>query len=182
MKPERLAVVIVAVALAVVLAAGCSQQKEPESRQEVVIATFPVMDATALADTADVVFDPDVSSDGNGSFRVTTDEPKTVTIYQLGDLDLESVELDYQARVKCEDVDGQVFIEMICVFPEKGEFFSRALQSEIMGTTDWMTQTTPFFLKEGQNPSNIMLNLVVNGSGTAWIDDIHVTGSPYVGQ
>ena len=31
-----------------------------------------------------------------------------------------------------------------------------------------------FFLKEGENPDNIKLNLVINGKGTVWIDDIRL--------
>ena len=32
--------------------------------------------------------------------------------------------------------------------------------------------------KEGENPDNVKLNLVINGKGTAWIDDIRVLKGP----
>jgi len=44
----------------------------------------------------------------------------------------------------------------------------------VSGTTDWTTEETPFFLQKGENPDNIKLNLVMNGTGTAWIDDIRL--------
>jgi hypothetical protein len=173
----RVVAAVATVALGAVILAGCAQEAQQET-EEVVLATLPVEDTVALVDTVGVIFDPAMSSDGNGSFRVSSEEPTTFTVYQLGDLDIESVTLNYEAKVRCENVDGQVFIEMICVFPERGEYFSRALQSAVMGTSDWTQQSTPFFLQEGENPSNILLNIVVNGSGTAWIDDIRVTGGP----
>ncbi len=61
---------------------------------------------------------------------------------------------------------------MWCRFPGQGEFFSRALDAAITGTTEWTTQETPFVLEEGQNPSNIKLNLIVEGPGAVWVDEI----------
>jgi hypothetical protein len=36
----------------------------------------------------------------------------------------------------------------------------------------------PFFLKAGQKPEKITLNLVINGTGTVWIDDIVLAKEP----
>jgi len=82
--------------------------------------------------------------------------------------------LIYQARVRTEGIEGQVFLEMWCHFPGKGDFFSRGLQTPLTGTTNWTTEEIPFFLKKGENPDNVKLNLVINGKGTAWIDDIRL--------
>jgi hypothetical protein len=43
---------------------------------------------------------------------------------------------------------------------------------------DWVTQETPFFLKPGENPDNVKLNLVIEGKGTVWIDDISLVKGP----
>jgi hypothetical protein len=67
---------------------------------------------------------------------------------------------------------------MWCHFPEKGEFFSRALQSPLSGSQEWTSQETPFLLKKGENPDNVKINLVVNGKGNVWIDDIRLVKSP----
>jgi len=63
---------------------------------------------------------------------------------------------------------------MWCHFLGRGEFFSRGLVTPLTGTTDWTTQEIPFLLKEGENPDNVKLNLVIDGKGTAWIDDIRL--------
>jgi hypothetical protein len=52
------------------------------------------------------------------------------------------------------------------------------LATPLSDTTDWTTQQTPFFLQKGDNPDNVKLNLVINGKGMAWIDDIQVMQGP----
>ncbi len=59
---------------------------------------------------------------------------------------------------------------MWCHFPGRGEYFSRALNVPLSGAVEWTHQETPFFLRKGENPDNIKLNLMV--TGTVWIDDI----------
>jgi len=42
----------------------------------------------------------------------------------------------------------------------------------------WMTVATPFLLQAGQKPDLIRLNLVVQGKGRVWIDDVHLMREP----
>jgi hypothetical protein len=86
--------------------------------------------------------------------------------------------LIYQAKVRTEEMVGRAYLEMWCHFPGKGEFFSRGLLSPLTGTTNWMTEETPFLLKRGEKPDLVKLNLVINGKGTAWIDDIRLLKGP----
>jgi hypothetical protein len=118
---------------------------------------------------SNVGIDKNISSDGNGSLRITSTKPSVVRLFETGDIDVENARLIYQARVRTENVDGHVYLEMWCHFPGKGEFFSRGLQTPLTGTTEWTTEETPFFLKKGENPDNVKLNLVIKGKGTAWI-------------
>jgi hypothetical protein len=122
--------------------------------------------------------DKDISSDGNGSLKMTSTKPTVIRLFETGDIDVENARLTYQARVRTENVEGKVYLEMWCHFPGKGEFFSRGLQTPLTGTTEWTTEETPFFLKKGENPDNVKLNLVINGKGTAWIDDIRLLKAP----
>jgi hypothetical protein len=153
---------------------GCS--KTP---QEVVeLKKFPIDSLEGIITQSGVQFDKEVSSDGNGSLKMVATEPTVVRLFELGDIDVENARLIYQAKVRTEGVEGQVYLEMWCHFLGKGEFFSRGLQTPLTGTTNWTTEETPFFLKKGENPDNVKLNLVINGKGTAWIDDIRVLKSP----
>jgi len=147
--------------------------------QEVVeLKRFPIDSLEGIMTQSGVQFDKEVSSDGNGSLKIIATEPTVVRLFELGDIDIENARLIYQAKVRTEGVEGQVFLEMWCHFPGKGEFFSRGLQTPLTGTTNWTAEETPFFLKKGENPDNVKLNLVINGKGTAWIDDIRVLKGP----
>jgi hypothetical protein len=101
-----------------------------------------------------------------------------VRLFEVGDVDLEQTRLSYQAKVRTESVEGQVYLEMWCHFPGQGEFFSRALHAPLSGSNEWTTQTTDFMLREGQKPDLVRLNLVVDGKGAAWIDDVRLFGTP----
>lgn len=153
---------------------GCSQPSTPI----VELKKFPLDSLEGMITQSGAQLDKAISSDGNGSVQVTTSGPTVVRLFELGDIDVENARLIYQAKVRTKDVDGQVYLEMWCSFPGKGEFFSRGLATPLSGTTDWTTQQTPFFLQKGDNPDNVKLNLVVNGKGTAWIDDIRVMQGP----
>jgi hypothetical protein len=142
------------------------------------IKKYPIDSLEGVITQSGVQFDKEVSSDGNGSLKITATEPTVVRLFELGDIDVENARLIYQAKVRTEGVEGQVYLEMWCHFPGKGEYFSRGLQTPLTGTTNWTTEETPFFLKKGENPDNVKLNLVINGKGTAWIDDIRVLKGP----
>jgi len=148
------------------------------STQVVEIKKFPVDNMEGIITQSGVEMDKTVSSDGKGSLKITTTGPTVVRLFETGDIDVENAKLIYQAKVRTEGVQGQVYLEMWCHFPGKGEFFSRGLQSPLTGTANWATEETPFFLQKGENPDNVKLNLVIDGKGTAWIDDIRLVRSP----
>lgn len=130
---------------------GCS--KAP---QEVVeLKRFLIESLEGIITQSGVQLDKEVSSDGNGSLKMTATEPTVVRLFELGDIDVENARLIYQAKVRTEGVEGQVYLEMWCHFPGKGEFFSRGLQTPLTGTTNWTTEETIFFLKKGENPDNV---------------------------
>jgi hypothetical protein len=125
-----------------------------------------------------VELDKTVSSDGKGSLRITAAAPVTVQLYETGDIPVDNARLIYQARLRAENLQGQAYLEMWCRFPGKGEFFSRALHAPLSGTAAWSSRETSFFLKEGEDPDEIKLNLVVNGTGTVWIDYMRLIKVP----
>jgi hypothetical protein len=135
---------------------------------------YPLDDMEGLITQNNIQIDRQITGDGNGSLRLEATQPITFRLFETGDIDIENARLIYQAKVRTENVEGQVYLEMWCHFPGRGEFFSRDLESPLSGTADWTTEETPFFLKTGENPDNVKLNLVFTGRGTAWIDDIRL--------
>ncbi len=139
---------------------------------------YPVDELDGIISRTGIAIDKEISSDGKGSLRIIAAEPTVVRLFETGDIDTENARLTYQAKVRTEGVAGKVYLEMWCHFPGKGEFFSRGLDSSLTETTEWTTLETPFFLQKGENPDNVKLNIVIDGKGTAWIDDIRVIQGP----
>lgn len=155
-------------------AIGCTKP----SIEVVELKMFPVDSLEGIITQSGVEIDKAVSSDGNGSLKITATEPTVVRLFEVGDIDVENARLIYKAKVRTEGIDGKVYLEMWCNLPGKGVFFSRGLQTPLTGTTNWTTEETPFFLKKGENPDNVKLNLITDGKGTAWIDDIRLMKGP----
>jgi len=125
-----------------------------------------------------IEFDREVSSDGHGSLKITVHEPATVHLFEVQDIDIENARLLYQARVRTKDVKGNVFLEMWVRIPGKGKYFTRNVHTPATGSVNWQPMEVPFFLKQGQNPDLVKLNLVISGPGTAWIDNIQLVKAP----
>ena len=117
--------------------------------------------------------DRKIKFEGNGSIRISTKWPTTICLGQILELNVEDTRLVYQAKVKSENLDGAVFLEMWCKVGS-GQYFSRGLASTVGGTQGWQTISTAFILNKGQKAQSVTLNLVINGLGTVWVDDIRL--------
>jgi hypothetical protein len=158
----------------VIIITGCSKP----SGQVVELKHFPLDNMEGVITQTGVELDDKITSDGKGALRIAADAPTTVRLFEVSGIDVEDARLIYQAKVRTEAVEGQVYLEMWCHFPGKGDFFSRGLQTPLTGTVNWTTEETPFFLRKGDRPDYIKLNLVVNGKGKVWIDDIRLLKAP----
>ncbi len=152
----------------IVVVLGC--ENPGTSTEE--LKRYPITNLDEVLTRSGVSLDASVTSDGNGALKIVADQPTTVRLFEVHNLNVENARLLYQARLRTEGVEGQVYLEMWCQFSGLGEFFSRGLHAPLSGTVDWTTQEIPFFLQQGQNPEVVKLNVVVNGQGKVWIDDI----------
>jgi hypothetical protein len=125
-------------------------------------------DASKLGTTIET--DRGVKTEGKGSIRITTKHPTTICIGEITGLDVENAKLTYKANVK-SDLNGQAFLEM-WAYVGNGRYFSKGMNDPIKGRSDWKLIQTPFIFQKGQNPKSVTLNLVINGIGTVWIDDV----------
>jgi hypothetical protein len=153
---------------------SCSQQKEPVVNMKV----YSCDNLEGVVTLSDISVDSSICVEGSGSLKITASEPRVVNLFETGDLDIENARLIYQAKMRTAGVVGEAFLEMWCHFPGQGEFFSRGLQTQLSGDNNWVSQETPFFLKAGENPDNVKINVVIKGSGTVWIDDIKLLKAP----
>jgi hypothetical protein len=154
-----------------------SSCKKPSTR-DIGIVTFPLDNLEGLLTQSGIELDRVITSDGRGSAKISVAEPAIVRLFETGDIDVEDTALVYQAKLRTEGAGGAVYLEMWCHFEGKGEFFSRGLHSPLKGTIGWTTQEIPFFLKKGENPDNVKLNVVCEGPGTVWVDDVRLVKRP----
>jgi hypothetical protein len=131
-------------------------------------------DASSLGMT--IQSDTGIKTEGKGSIKITTLWPTVVCLGEVSALNIENAKLVYSAKVK-SDLDGTAFLEM-WVTVAGGQYFSKGMNDVVNQKTDWKTLQTPFMLEKGQKPEKVTLNLVINGKGTVWVDDIVLSKEP----
>ncbi len=127
--------------------------------------------------TADRTIDQDVTVEEDG-WCLGSRADQTVRLFEVQDPDVEQCMLTYRAKLKTRDFSGRTYLEMWCRVPGRGEFFSKGLQHPVTGTNDWASYETPFYLKKGQKPDLIKLNIVVEGTGELWAKEVELLQTP----
>jgi hypothetical protein len=113
-----------------------------------------------------------------GGWRIDATEKQTIRLFEVENPAVEQCQLTYRAELKTEGLEGRAFLEMWCRLPGQGEFFSKGHQQAVSGTTNWGRYEIPFYLKRGQKPDLIKLNLAVEGTGTVWLRNIELLKTP----
>ena len=150
------------------------------SQRSVELKRFPVDSLDGIITRSGAELDEDDSSDGKGSLRIKARNAATVRLFEVNDLGVENAILTYQAKLRSEDLIGMAYLEMRCHFPDGREFFSSSPRAFLTGTTKWTAMQTLFTLRKGERPDVVKLNLIIEGKGTVWIDDIHLMKGPLV--
>jgi hypothetical protein len=113
-----------------------------------------------------------------GAWRIEARGPQTCRLYEVGNPGVEQCLLGYRARLRSENVQARAYLEMWCWFATRGEFFSKGFHAAVTGTNDWASYEIPFFLKQGQRPDLVKLNVVFEGPGTLWVKDVALWATP----
>jgi len=171
MMVKRIAVGLGAAALLAWATASCTRSS---GGKDLELRRFALDTAEGVIQKTGVESDGKVRAEGAGSLKIKITEPSVIRLFETGPLEIEEGVLVYRARLRTENAQGNVYLEMWCRFPGIGELFSRGLQSPLRGTNDWTTQEIPFFLKKGLKPDDVKLNVVSEGPGVIWIDDIRL--------
>ena len=124
--------------------------------------------------TADPAISKDLVVTEDKSWLADCKKAQTIRLFEVENPGVEQCVVTYRAKLKTENLTEQAYLEMWCRFPGKGEFFSRGLAHAVTGSNDWASYETPFFLKKGEKPDLIKLNLVVKGTGRVWVKDVEL--------
>jgi len=128
--------------------------------------------------TADPAISKDLVVTEDKTWLAECKKAQTIRLFEVEKPDAEQCVVTYRAKLKTENLTEQAYLEMWCRFPGRGEFFSRGLAHAVTGSNDWASYETPFFLKKGEKPDLIKLNLVVKGAGKVWIKDVELLKGP----
>jgi hypothetical protein len=112
------------------------------------------------------------------SWVVDAKEEQTIRLFEVQDPHAEQCLITYRAMMKTDGLAGRAFLEMWCRLPGRGQFFSKGVNQAVKGTTDWASYEIPFYLKKGQRPDLIKLNLVIEGRGKVWMRDVQLLKTP----
>ena len=130
----------------------------------------------ASSATPRIEVDTQEKVEGQSSLKITTQWPTTICLGEIVAPSIDNGKLVYSAKVKTALV-GSALLEM-WVQVGGGRYFSRNMDDAVSQNTDWKTIKTPFIFQKGQKPEKVTLNLVINGTGTVWIDDIILSKEP----
>jgi len=115
----------------------------------------------------------DTSTPRGIALRIESQAPRSVRLAEVQTLDAQTVVLTLRGHLRAERLTGRAYLEMRCNMPQKGVLVSRATsQSEVAGTTDWVTQATRLSLGEQPGPQIVSLNVAIEGAGIVWVDNI----------
>lgn len=117
-----------------------------------------------------------IKVEGKGALKISTLWPTSVCLGEVPGPDIENAKLIYKAKVKT-DLQGSAYLEM-WVNVGGGHYFSKGLNDQVKDKADWKTVQTPFIFQKGQKPDKVTLNLVINGIGTVWVDDVVLSKEP----
>jgi hypothetical protein len=128
--------------------------------------------------TADPAISKDLVVNEDKTWLADCKKAQTIRLFEVENPGVEQCMVTYRAKLKTENLTEQAYLEMWCRFPGKGEFFSRGVANTVTGSNDWASYETPFFLKKGEKPDLIKLNLVVKGTGRIWVKDVELLKGP----
>jgi hypothetical protein len=151
------------------------------SRGPAEVASFPVNGDQDIIDRGaeNVAFDREESADGGGSLRAEAGRPRTVRLYELRDPHgLEGRLIVLTARLKSVGMRGGAFPELWIHAEGRNEVQVRNPVAAVGKTRDWTPVRLEYRCERGERPDLLRVNLVLDGIGRAWIDDIRIASEP----
>lgn len=174
----------------VIVGTACAESPEPDRAGDapvgggsagatpIEIAHFPLNDA-GVPSGADAVFDPAVSQDGGGSLRVDSVRGGRLRLYELQEMGEIQGFIVYTGFLRSRALDGQAMLEMWCRPAEGEAAFVRGAATAVAGDSDWTPQEIRFSRSElCRAPVSVELNVLIQGEGTVWIDDLRLWSVP----
>ena len=79
--------------------------------------------------------------------------------------------LYYRGHLRSANLKGRAYFEIRCRVSDR-ELVAKGLDQAVSGTTEWVRQAIPIRLETGKRAADVALDVVVEGTGTVWVDNI----------
>jgi hypothetical protein len=174
--PIVLAALICALAILCVLG-SCTKGG---AKKETELVSYKLNSLDGVLATTNVSLDSTISNDSIASLKIEAPSSMNVSLFEfvVGDLKIDDSKLIYRAALRSEKLSGRVYQLMSVHFPDGMQSFSRGFDQALIGTVPWVTQDIYFTLDKGKKPDRIKLGLVIEGTGTVWVDDVRILKAP----
>jgi len=163
-------VLVLAAALA---AAGCDKKAEPPKE----IDAFN-------CDTADRFLSPDAATleksgaaEGAACFKFVVEQPSTVPLFEVkfpGD----AAKFTIRFKMRVKDFLGDAYGLMAVNYASGGKQEIKNYDKALGATSDWVPMELSWTVQKGQKVDSLVLSAALSGTGTVWIDDVHVIRAP----
>ena len=130
-------------------------------------------------ESSEATISQELSADAEQGWSIDSGESQTLKLFEVEISEIDNCLLTYRAELKSEDVKDKCYLEMWCRFPGRGEFFSKGFHNALKGSNNWSSCEIPFFLKRGQQPDLVKLNLTLEGGGKVWIRNVELSYTPF---
>ncbi len=155
---------------------GCSQKH----LELVEIDRNTIENEDDIKNIDNAVFDDKNSSDGNGSLMLKVENSTKITLLHKNDIDTKECSLVILMMFRTSDIDAKdnLFLELSTVQLSGLNTTTRSVRKLIEFSPEWAETSITLVPEPEYYPDNFTLQLISNGTGTIWIDDIVVTKSP----
>ncbi len=109
---------------------------------------------------------------------VVSEAAGAVCLFEVPLDGLEQCLITWRLRISTSQLASSVYAEMWCRIAGNGEFFSRALNQKLRGDNEAVSVELPFYLKKGQRPDLLKLNVVFEGPGSVRLQDLEILSTP----
>ncbi len=171
MRSVRFLGIVVVVGL--LAATACKPKVEPPKEVE----TFSCDTLDNLLTPQAVVVDKQGAAEGGGALKMVAEQPATIPLYDMK-FPGEGAKFTLRYKMKVKDFLGDAYGQMDVNFASGGKQEVKNYQTALGATSDWLDRELVYTVQKGQKVNSITFSAVLGGSGTVWVDDVHLIRAP----
>lgn len=144
------------------------------------IVELPINSAQDIVSSGSVRIDPE----SENALLVNSDGKKEIELFDIEGTGLGDKKLTYSAVMRTKDLmstddtRGIAYLELTVLFPDGEELVARGPRVPLSGTTEWRSAETVLYVDKGGDPQNVSLDLIVDGAGKVWLQDLRLSTRP----